>query len=255
MRSVIFVRSYWRDFPWLHYCLRSIRKFCTGFDVKVVVQDERAELLRNVDADICTYHAPPGKGMVAAMNVALDADIICPNAEYIFFVDSDCIFTKSVIPEDYFRDGKVILPVVSFANLRESEDAGERRRAELWQPATEAALGWTPEYSTMCRIPVVHHRDVFEKTRFAITDHVHQSVKHYLLSLPNEFPWRFSEFEALGAVAMGWSSLYRTEECEPRIVGVGAGGPYSAKFQNVNCYWSHGGISLPIRAEMEGILA
>ena len=32
----IMIRSYWRDFAWLEYCLRSIERYCTGFRAVIV---------------------------------------------------------------------------------------------------------------------------------------------------------------------------------------------------------------------------
>ena len=254
MKSTIFIRTYVKDFPWLHYCLRSIRKFCTGFDVVVVVPDDgKQSWLANIDAHVIAYEYVPGKGMMTAMNAALDADDICPEAEYIFFVDCDCIFTRPVTPEDYFHEGKIVLPVTSYVELAALPET--KSRAELWQPAMKAALGYEPTLSTMCRIPVVHHRSIFAQTRAAIQQHTGKSARDYLLSFPDQFPWKFSEFEALGCTALGWSSLYYTVDAEaydPRRPGTGL---YAAKFKNVNCYWSHAGITQQVRAEMEGILS
>lgn len=256
MKATIFVRSYWKDFPWLHYCLRSIRKFARGFDVKVVVPGEKVELLSNLTEDLCVYN---GSGMMRAMLAALDADCICPNADLIFFLDCDCIFTKPVTPQDYLVGNKIVLPVASYVALRASPDAGDRERAELWPATMKAALGFEPSISAMCRMPVVHHRSVFERTRCEIQSATGKTAKEYLLSLPDEFPWKFSEFEALGLIA------YSTRLCEDFYYPVDAsidpptrghaGGRFGAQFRNVNCYWSHGGITQQIKAEMESILA
>ena len=255
VKSTILIRTYYKDFPWLHFCLRSIKKFCTGFDVKIVVPRVRTEALQNIEAslfeNIHYYDFVPNKGMMTAMNAALDADLICPDSDYIFFLDCDCIFTKPVTPADYFHNGLIVLPVVPFSELAKSADEGERMRATLWPSTVEVAIGWKPFMSTMCRMPVIHHRSVFSATRAMIQTHTGKRPLDYLLSFDNEFPWKFSEFETIGAIA-DTSPLYQEvgPDYDPRIPF----GLHSAKFKNVNCYWSHSGITQQVRAEMEYIL-
>lgn len=267
MKSVLFIRSCPRDYPWLHYCLRSIQKFATGFDIQLVIPNHNVHFLPPIarkgidDGSIkaMMYNEHDGKGMLQSMLCALEADLICPDHEFFYFFDSDCIFTKPVSPSSYidFNNHKLLFPIESYTNLASDPDAGKRARLK-WQSATERAIGWQPQHSTMVRMPVVHHRDVFQYCRSIMSAHTGKRPSEYVLGFEGSgYEGEFSEFEALGAVAL-YSIPEKYHVCDASIDPFhrgGAGGRHSARFDKVQCYWSHGGISPQIRAEIETILA
>jgi NDP-sugar pyrophosphorylase family protein len=41
MNVPIFIRCFWKDAPWLHYCIRSLKKYAQGFSEIVVTVPSR----------------------------------------------------------------------------------------------------------------------------------------------------------------------------------------------------------------------
>ena len=41
----IFIKTYHKDFIWLEYCIKSIKKFCKGFRDVVIVSDDDGNLI------------------------------------------------------------------------------------------------------------------------------------------------------------------------------------------------------------------
>lgn len=105
--------SYRQDRDWLAYCLKSVQKFCEGFGgVTVLVPEvERADFLMVTDAPgvrLWTYqrHLNPRLWHLDHQRMKSRVDEICPDADAVLHIDSDCVFTERVTPNDYLRDGR-----------------------------------------------------------------------------------------------------------------------------------------------------
>ncbi len=230
MKTEIFIVSHQKDFVWLDWCLKSISKFCSGFSGTTVLVPRRdASALRAMghEIKIRTFDEAPGLGMLHHMTSECCADVYCYEADFILHTDSDCIFTAPVTPAEYFRSGKPILLVEEYARL------GDR---VPWQPVMSEVMGELCRYETMRRHPAVHYRELYGDCRNAI-EKAHDCAGHfeeYILSLKPDFPQGFSEFNALGHIAMTpkWHDRYAiidlAHEARPRDL--------------IRQYWSHGAI-------------
>lgn len=199
MNCEIFIRSYKKDREWLGYCMRSINKFCKGFSgVTVVVPKEDERLFdfanpRNYSLKL--YDCNQSKPMMDCMVQACLADLYCPNADLIFHVDSDCVFTSPVTPETYMTNGLPQLPVRTFESMGEN-------LATCWRKPTQDALGILVTHETMVRHPEVYHRELYASMRDRVECVHGKPFKDYVMGFQERFPWGFAEFPALGMWAL-----------------------------------------------------
>ena len=265
MNVPIFIRSYWKDAPWLEYCLRSLKKFASGFSEIVVVaptrdQDTFFPIAERYGCRLHQYIVNEDKPMIHGEILVCQADLICPKADYIFFVDSDCAACQPFTVFDYFADGKPILVGRKFARMKNSRSETERCMYKQWLPATEAALGFTPEYETNMRVPSIFRRETFAPFRAAVEKHVGKPFQEYAFSCRNEYPQTFIEFTPIGNYILRYTpELYYFADMEE------TSGPHNIqryadsgehlwtyKFKQ---YWSHGGLTPAIQKELEAICA
>ncbi len=204
MKTDIFIVSVAKHFDWLEYCLRSIAKHATGFGCTtlLVPSDDHQKAIGVANCfpgPISIRHGPewPGKGMLWHMAQKMRADEWCKGADFILHLDSDCMFTEPVTPEDYFVDGKPVLMHASFDWLINTQQAN----LGMWKNNAERALGWTVTEETMRRHPAVHYRAVYLKARDCIEAHTRMGCDRFIESGHNDFPQQFAEFPTLGAVA------------------------------------------------------
>lgn len=117
----IFIRSYEKDFEWLSFALRSIYKFASGFnDVVIAVPAGQESKLRHLTVEriILCHDGQPG--YLCQQNDKLNADIHT-NADFVWSMDSDCVLTRPVRPEMFFRDGKPIWMMTPWSALSGDE--------------------------------------------------------------------------------------------------------------------------------------
>lgn len=159
-RVEILIVSYLGDRDWLVHCLNSVRKFCAGFSgVTVLVPEvEQAEFASFRDTHgvrLACYDRQPDSVLwhLDHQRMKSRADVICPEADLILHVDSDCVFTEPATPDDYCLGGRPVHVVKPYSTFRSA--------LPPWRACTEAAVGSAPT-----------------------------------------FPWGFSEFDALGQVAV-----------------------------------------------------
>lgn len=223
MKVSIHIVSFTKHFNWLRYCLKSIEKYATGFhEVSVWVPNDdvgEMQILEQgykgvVPLRVTGYEDWPGKGMLKHMCLIFRADECCPESDYILHTDSDCIFIEPVTPEDYFVGGKPVLMYGRYDWVCKIEPG-----IRMWQQATHAALGWTPEMETMRRHPAVHPRETYLATRQCIERNTGKILDDYIKAGENSFPQSVAEFPTLGAYA--WKFLSQryhwiNQETDPR---------------------------------------
>lgn len=205
MTCAIFIVSCAKHFAWLEYCLKSIAKYATGFS-EVVLALPAQEPLGDVNEMIDRCHVPvlrlhleaewPDKGMLWHEWMIVKSDLLCPDADLVLHMDSDCVFTEPVTPADYMVGVKPVLMYAGYDWL-----CRQQENIRNWQIAVEKAIGGPVENEFMRRHPAVHCRDVYLMTRNAISDHTKQAADRYIYSCKNEFPQGFAEFPTLGEVA------------------------------------------------------
>lgn len=218
-KTEIFICTYAKDFPYLCHSLRSIKKFATGFSgVTILVPTKDVKELRqlaiysangNIDTPHPDFlvdfpfpiHIKSGyewahKGMLWHLAQECRADEWCPHADYIAHWDSDCIFTKPVTPQTFFKNGKPLLRYEPFAII------GVRHPGVMnWKIAAENALPFPVADEFMRGLPHVYHRSLYAKTRELVEQKTKQPFNEYVKSGRNTYPQQMADYPILGAVA------------------------------------------------------
>ena len=263
MKVSILIRSYWKDAPWLAYCLRSLKKFAQGFYEIVVVIPTRDHdifmpMVEKHGARLHQYIVREDKPMIHGMLQVCRADEICPQADFVFFVDSDCVAVENFTPLDYFSGGKPILCGRKFLPMKISSSETERCQFKQWKPVIEAMLGYTATHETNCRVPSVFRRETFSPFRLHVEKHVCQHFEVYAFSCRDPYPYTFLEFGPIGNYILRYErELYSFfDKDESGIQTYADSGPpnaiWNSKFRQ---FWSHGGLTEEIKKELEAICA
>jgi hypothetical protein len=217
MKTEILIVSYAKDLPYLRYCLKSIVKFATGFSgVVVLVPEQEKEqmldtmlVLHNVPSRMLAYQRVPNPAQwhLNAQLQKCHADQHCHQADFIAHMDSDCVFTQPVTPEDYFVGGKPVMCIEAYTRLTDCP----------WQQVTARALGFVPTHETMRRHPQVNPRGVYPALRAYLEGIHHQPFDQYVLGQKADFPWGFTEHNTIGSFARAsrkWSQEYHWVDLE-----------------------------------------
>lgn len=235
MTHSLFIVSFRRDFQFLPGLLASISKFTIGFDeVVLLVPNTDRGLISGfgLTKEHVEYFDEPMEGHIAQQWAKCHADLWC-DGEYIFHVDSDCLFTSPATPKDYFHYGNPILLGTKYDELNYGKPWPG---ASPWRPCTERILGESVEYETMRRLPIVYHRDTYPKFREHVKNVHGVELTDYMRPIKESLgdPTKsISEFCAMGAFS--WSHLpnlyylWDTAKAEP---------PPSHLAQ----FWSRGGV-------------
>jgi len=201
MKVDILIRSYAKDEPWLKYCLRSIVKFCSGFNNVIVIVPEYDQFVFSwVDkyapnVHLRTYPGNRIKPMLECMSQLCYSDMYCNGADLVLHTDSDCVFTQPVSPETYFKNGKPVLLARTYASLR-------NQPPYCWKASTENCLRIPATHETMVRHPAVYWTDLYPSFRNKVEEVHGEGFHDYTTKGPNVFPWYWAEFPALGFWAM-----------------------------------------------------
>ena len=197
----ILMVTFRRDLEFAEYAMRSVRKFTSGFrDNICVVPTQDGEMYREMAEPlgftVKTFDEWPGKGFVHHEAIICEADLWCPGADAVLHLDSDCLFTGNISPEDYFLEGKPIVYRERYENFRKHPNRYG------WKKCVKDATGIDPDWETMCRHPSVYWRETYEQTRAMIGEHTGKDWKEYIRGCRNTYPQGFAEFPTLGAVAI-----------------------------------------------------
>jgi hypothetical protein len=228
MSMDIFIRSYRGDFEWLEYCLRSLKKYAHGFGkVHIVIPASDLGAMPAVDGEV---HVVEGweDGYLQQQNDKLHCDMYC-STPYVMVLDSDCLLTKDLRPEDLMEGGKPVW-------LYESVPDG----ATPWPPITQEVVGFAQEYDFMRRMPFVFSRQSLRDFRAFMFNRFNQALHVTIKARPYR---SFSEFNAFGA----WAYRHYYEHFEWKS-------PHEFPTYMVQ-KWSWGGLTPEIRGEFEKILA
>jgi hypothetical protein len=205
--------SFARDYQWAEYSVRSMQKYATGFagvticvpwnDLGQFLPLEQRTTKDGAPIFVKKYLEMPGKGMLHHQVMKLSADLFNPEATYFMHMDSDCLFTEPVTPEDYFgRTGLgELLPIIQCVRYT----AFPAGRAEyLWQKNVIDALDLFKEevpFETMQRHPSVYYKTTYKQMRSRIEE-VHKTrFEQYVLERENNFPQTFADWPTMGGYA------------------------------------------------------
>lgn len=246
----IFLVTYHKDIPWLEFCLRSVKKFCTGFTglTLVVPNAEMSLFKRFKDEGISLkgFDERPGKGMLHHMAIECMADqFVPPGTECVLHLDADTIFNGPTDASQFFRDGKPIYVWRTYDSLYDPQRK-VNSDCVIWKERTEKALGFQTNVYGMCVMPCINSLKLFPEFRAWIEEQHKMSFVDWFCSGPNAFPQDVSEYAALGAFAKElMPDLYHWLDCAKEPV------PKENSFH----FHSHSGLTPQIKQQIEGWLA
>jgi hypothetical protein len=151
MPTDIFIKTYHGDFCWLDGCLKSIKKFCSGFRDVVIVSDDGKllppKLLEILPVKV--FYVPitdkfpenmaVGVGYAWQQNIKLEW-YKYTDADMVIVVDSDEMFTSQVTPEHFMTNGKLNWWARTWAEVPE---------CKFHKPSTDLILQTDTPYETM----------------------------------------------------------------------------------------------------------
>jgi len=234
----IFISSYARDAEWFAHCLASIRVFARGFlPPTVCVSTEDAPQFRKIVRDVhpeCRVvikDGRAGQGFMRAQIAMMESDKLCPDADVIYWLGSDCLLTDVLTPDKYNEGGKPIVLYRPYAKLDPL----------IWQNGTSRVLGFDVPSETMGRLPSVYPREIFEPMRRHV-EAIHKMPFEDYIYTADVRNRDTSEANILGAFAQ----RYMPESCHwidaTEVTPTTFGGWAFPVAQ----FFSHGGLDRPM---------
>ena len=193
----IFIKTYHKDFIWLEYCIKSIKKFCKGFRDVVIVCDDDGNLIPENITKIMPlkvfYEKVPTNidfmtniGYNWQQNIKLNW-IKYTDADVVFIFDSDYFLVEPTIPNNYKLDGKY------YWIYRDWNKAGG---ANIWKVSTDNILGIYTHNEAMTSPCFVLRRDTtikfheYIKNKYNTTSFWEMILREHIAT--------FSEFNIFG---------------------------------------------------------
>lgn len=253
MKHQFFIATYPGDFKFLLPCLVSLRRFAEGFLPPTLAVEQshlRAtlDLVKEAGSDarvvvfdplqyLKVRHLP-GSGMQRAQAAMIMADVLCPDADVVHLLGSDCLATERVTPDHFMRDGKVVVLTQTYESLRKHHPD-----ACGWQDGTAAVLGHVPELEYMRRLPSSYHRLTLGRLRWQIEKLHGMSFLDYWFDAFGLGQRGFSEANLLGHVADIYDQTANIRPLLYYFVDVERHGYQQTPIMQ---FWSHGGLDHPI---------
>jgi hypothetical protein len=257
----VLIVTYWKDFEWLEYALRSMKKYFSGFQGITIAAPRKdcLELARvgmrlaPLEVNIRLYDEVPGKGMVQHMVKMAEADLIVPpGTKYVLHTDADGIFKMPTTPEHYFWNDKPYYLIRSWASLGVPDPRHPQSKAvsdcAQWKGPTDTQLGWDTEWYTMAMNTAVLPIDFYKPYREHIAMVHKRPFEDHMLAGRNEFPQTSMDWCAMGA----WAHRFMNDRFTWFNVENPETNPYP--IDRKKAFWSHGGFSPAIREEIEAMI-
>lgn len=250
MKHQVLIASYKKDFVWLQYCLWTLHKFSRGFLPPVISVSSRDAheagiIARNhyPGATVVVKDGPPDLGNLRAQVSMMLGDEMCPEADYVWLVGSDCVVSRDFSPSPFFRNEKPVMLVNSYELLLKHAPG-----IEPWRVGTEQALGWKPEFEYMRRLPLMYPRELFPRVRGHVSnlhrlpfeEYVYR-VGAYAQASNRSDAANFSESNVLGAFA----DRFMHDAYEWVNLDSDYAGEMSKLPNPMIQFWSHGGLDTP----------
>lgn len=198
MTTDLFIRTYRNDLEWLTYALKSIHKYVTGYrNIIIAIPMDDVRLLSHLTQEKVVGVHDLDDGYLGQQLTKMQAWKLT-DAEAIVFWDSDVVATRPIdVRTEYFKDGKIILYKTRYSSLNAVNVPGGGVGCP-WQPITAKAVGFTPEWEYMRRMPLVFMGATLRASEeFMETAH-RTTLERYISAQPHR---AFSEFNVLGALA------------------------------------------------------
>lgn len=219
----LFLRSYIKDFQWLHHSVASMEKNLTGITDTILAVPARTPIPKNIANffnKIVIDKTEHQDGYIDQQISKLKAHQYT-NCEHILFSDSDCIYYKPFDANCRLKENKVILPYTPYAELDDN--------ARMWQGITSRLLNKVPLNEYMRCFPILHHREVLAEVSPII-----------IPKAKNLTDRSISEFNCMGL----WADLYHQDKYLFLPTN-------NNTFPNTKQYWSWGGITPEIAKEIQ----
>ncbi len=249
MTHQVIICSYKKDFPWLIHALASLRKFASGFLSPVVCVDGSDEPgAREIvnqsmpEAKVVVTNGRPGQGFMRAQIAMCKSDLLCPDADNIYFLGSDCIAHRALKPETYCdHKGRPAVLYSSYESIK-----SVHHDTFPWRDGVNRILGIDPENEYMRRLPSVFPRSIFAPMRAHIEKRFGKDFEDYIYTADDG---KTSEANLLGAFA----HRFMPETCH--WVNIADAGLYGSEVNGwpsaILQLWSHGGLDRPMEANVE----
>jgi hypothetical protein len=237
-RHQFLIASYAKDFPWLRQCLRSLEKFSDGFLPPVVavdVQDapEAGEVIEkaNSGAIVKIWNGP---GFGRAQDAMMNGDILCPGADYVWLLGSDCLAVEPFNLSAYCdAEGKPYMLWNTWKHLRKFGP-----ETLFWRAGVEKALGWESNGEYMRRLPLAYPTRMLAPMREFIARRHNTPFNEYVWHNVNRLR-NFSESNVMGE----WAWRHARDDYHWVCLDKGET-PWVGKWPTnpIVQHWSHGGI-------------
>jgi len=198
MNIDIFIRTYPKDYEILKYCLFSIEKNLSGYNkIIICVRDKDLNTFKNIFNNKCNSNSykivtdhdfPDDIDYLGQQTSKLNADH-WTDAEYLCYIDSDCIFDNPVDISKYFFDENNKINML----YEEWKYVGD---AIMWKKCLNY-LGLLTKYEFMRRLPQIYPVKILTLIRKLISEKTNKDfINGSILIYKN---YQFSEFNIMGA--------------------------------------------------------
>ncbi len=255
----ILIVTYSKDFDWLVYALRCIRKHIKGFQGVTIAHPvhETPQFNTLLDQDwgtrvrLFAYQEWLGKGFLQHEYKMACADEIVPaGTKFVMHMDADCMFKVDTTPEDYFWQDKPHYIVRTWESLSSPDPHDPTRKIVsdciMWKEPTSNQLGYESDMYTMCRHPTVFPVGFYPRYRAHLEKTHHVSAEDFFRNgQRNTHPQDLMDFTAMGQFA--WTFMrdsFHWINCATE--------EYPA--DRLRAYHSHSGIQPHVLQEIESYL-
>lgn len=227
MSVALIVRSYANDFCWLNWSVRSMRLRLSGVDERVLITPQGhipcEETLSYFDKHIQTIEVNPD-GYVSQQLDKLRAWQYT-DCDYLLYTDSDVMFREPWDARSRIVDGKCLLYRSLYSDIPQW--------AWHWRDDVERYLAIRGDWEYMRAMPIMHCRECPEQMLQRFPDLIPRAERITDRA--------FSEFNLMGVFAEYFlpERYVFDDACPP---------------QPCQVYWSHGGFTPEIEAEIEALL-
>lgn len=246
MTTDIFIKTYHKDFIWLEWCLKSIKKFASGFRDIVVVSETGHDLpdhIKNIIPIKVFYVDFPeqmptdvehGLGYLWQQNIKLTW-YDYTDANEVLVLDSDEMLTQPTTPGSFKTDDKPNWYYSSWDKMGSGA---------CWKASTDFILKTNTEYSGMCITGFILKRS----TTISLKNHLctlHDVASIWDIFVKYNMPTA-SEYNIIGCYIWLFSNEYN------KVAGYDA----SKVFNNtIKKEWSWGGLNSEKIKECEEVLS
>ncbi len=246
MTHQIFTASYHGDAQWYRFSLQSMKKFCVGFLPPVVCVSKADEAQFRAICDEVypetTVAVLDGSGVSRAQVAMLRVDEMCPSADILWLMGSDCTVSSEMRPEPFLHtDGRPVMLYNTYHHLLQHAPG-----VMPWKIGTERILGFKTPVESMRRVPTLATPELYRRTREHI-EKLHGKLFDKFIVEDYKQHKNTSETNIIGSYA--WEFMrdaFHWENMDHRYEEV------MRKYPNpVLQWWSHAGVDAVCDRDMK----